>query len=100
MMIKPAFAAVLGAATLAAPASAEPQWVTVPYADLDLTTPVGMTELQERVDRAAWRVCKFTPDGTMRTRIDQVRCYRAARRMSAPHVTAASRQQRPRPRAA
>jgi UrcA family protein len=102
MMIKSAFAAVAAAAAiLAAPATAQSQAELVSYADLDLTTAQGRAELEERVERAAWRVCKLTEDGAMRSRIDTVRCFRGARQKSAPLIAAASqRQQRERTGAA
>lgn len=58
-MRKPIFT-VLAALTavLAAPAAAEQQVsVTVPYGDLDLTTPAGVTALEARIAAAVDKVC-------------------------------------------
>lgn len=101
MTIKSAIlAAALGAAMFAAPASAESPGVRVSYADLDLTTPAGVAELEKRVKRAAWRLCKFSGEGAMRDRLNQVRCYRAARQTSAVQIAQATERQKQARRAA
>lgn len=76
-------AAAIGAATLALPASAQTRTMAVSYADLDLSTAEGMDELEQRLDRAAWRVCKLDRQGTLHARVDQLRCYRQTRKTNA-----------------
>lgn len=87
-------AAAIGALGFAAPASAATAYTTAPverisYDDLDLATAHGQAELQHRVDRAAWQVCKFQQDGTIRNGPDHIQCYRAARQKVAVQVAQA-----------
>jgi UrcA family protein len=49
--------AALSLAVVATPAVAETMSITVPYSDLDLSSPAGMATLQARVDAAAKRIC-------------------------------------------
>ena len=71
-------AAALSTAIVASPASANPTTERVSYADINLTTADGQTELQNRLEKAALRVCKFMPDGSLRDSTTFGSCYRAA----------------------
>ena len=72
-------AAALGTGIIAAPASANASIERVSYADLDLTSLDGQAELQNRLEKAASRVCKYEPDGSLRNSREFGSCYRAAR---------------------
>jgi UrcA family protein len=73
-------ACALGAAAFSAPALAGMPSVSVPYGDLNLTTANGQAQLQQRLDKAAWKVCMFDQQGDLRTGDDHTVCYRAARK--------------------
>ncbi len=51
--------AALGLALPAVAVAAEPQSVTVKYADLNLSTPEGQQALDRRIESAARKVCGF-----------------------------------------
>lgn len=75
-------ALTIGLATmaLAAPAIAGAPVERVPYGDLHLSTPEGQAELQKRLNRAAWRVCLFDENGSLRASDETALCYREARK--------------------
>jgi len=77
-------AAAIGALGLAAPASAnesryEATLQRVAYGDLNVLTPAGMKELQRRVDRAAFRACRFADDGATHDSQSRGLCLRQTR---------------------
>jgi len=72
-------AGALGALAFGTSAMAGSPSVGVPYGDLNLTTTEGQTALQQRLDKAAWKVCMFDERGFLRTGEDHVACYRNAR---------------------
>ncbi len=80
-----ALAASAGALT-AAPALAGVTTERVGYGDLELTTPQGQAELQRRLNRAAWRVCLYDGDRSLRASDQTATCYRQARREVAVEV--------------
>lgn len=80
MKLKTLILAATGVAILAvAPASATTRQ-TVPFGDLNLTTPEGQATLQARLDRAAWKACLFRADGMVRSGEETASCYREARK--------------------
>ena len=74
------FAAALATAMTAGPALAGERAEHVPYRDLDLATLEGQAELQQRLDSAARRVCRFADDGQLVTPADENACFRATRK--------------------
>lgn len=74
-----AFAAIAAVAS-AVPASAETQpSERVYFADLNLDTAQGQSELRQRLDRAAYKVCRFDADGQLRSTNAEQQCVRQAR---------------------
>jgi UrcA family protein len=69
----------LAAALTTAPAMAAERAAHVAYHDLDLTSEAGQAELQQRLDKAARKVCRFEDDGQVSTPADENACYRATR---------------------
>ncbi len=61
-MIKSLTLAALAAASMGLSATAHAESVEVRFADLDLTTDAGRSELAKRVDKAARRACSDTRD--------------------------------------
>ena len=72
--------AALVAALSAGAASASERSERVPYRDLDLASVEGHAELQQRLDSAARRVCRFAEDGQLVTPSEENACYREARK--------------------
>jgi len=79
-------AAALAAALVAQPALAgtiqnEPatRIATVGYADLDLSTQAGRDKLDERLEKATIKVCRFDAQGYLVTSEEERACSRAAR---------------------
>lgn len=72
--------AAAGTALTASPAMAGASRELVRYDDLRLTTAEGQAELQDRLHRAAWKVCMFDADGRLRTSEEHSACYRATRK--------------------
>lgn len=74
---------ILGAALAAAlsngAAIAGERSERVSYGDLNLASVEGQAELQQRVDSAARRVCRFADDGELVTPAEENACYRDAR---------------------
>lgn len=70
--------AALAAGLLAGSAHAE-RTVAVPYGDLNLATPDGQAELQDRLDKAARKVCRIDGLDQILYRDEERACYRAAR---------------------
>lgn len=81
-----AVAAAIGAATVGAPALAGTPTERVSYEDLNLTTQEGQDALQQRLNKAAWRVCMFDEKGRLQTAEHQTSCYRQARKDVAVRV--------------
>jgi UrcA family protein len=77
-MRKIAFSALaaFSLAALSTPAAAEKVSASVPYGDLDLSSPAGMTKLQGRVDSAAKRLCGTADIRDLHDVADQQRCVR------------------------
>jgi UrcA family protein len=73
-----ALSAALAAAVAAGPASAE-RTQAVPYGDLNLATPAGQAALQSRLNKAAWKVCRFDDNGRVVAAEKENACYRSAR---------------------
>lgn len=69
----------IAAAITATPALAADRAAHVPYADLNLASAEGQAELQDRLDKAARKVCRFEDDGQVSTPADENACYRATR---------------------
>jgi UrcA family protein len=71
----------LSAPLVAADAEAESDAVRVQYDDLDLSTAAGRKELDQRVDKAARKVCGMDENnvGTRVPRKEARECYRDAR---------------------
>lgn len=76
-----AILAPVAAATIMAaqPAFASISHENVAFADLSLSTPEGQAQLQERVDAAAWRVCRYNSRGQVADARTEHACFRAAR---------------------
>ena len=72
--------AAAAAALFATPAFAGAPVERVQYRDLNLATAHGQAELQDRLDKAARRVCRFDEDGMLRTAEAENACYRVARK--------------------
>jgi UrcA family protein len=72
--------AALAAALSAGAASAADRSERVSYDDLDLASVEGQAELQQRLDAAARRVCRFADDGALVTPMEENACYREARK--------------------
>ncbi len=83
-----ALAAALSTVSVTAFATAPS--VEVKYADLDLTTPQGMAELDNRIDAAARRVCGLDDvvTGTKLPSSAAKRCYEQARQKVKEQVAA------------
>ncbi|AKH43310.1 UrcA family protein [Altererythrobacter atlanticus] len=81
-----AAAAALTAATAITPAMAGQPTERVSYSDLNLTTQEGQDILQQRLNKAAWRVCMFDAKGQLQTAEHQNACYRQARKDVAVRV--------------
>jgi len=71
--------AALAAALSAGAASAGERSERVSYRDLDLASVEGQAELQQRLDSAARRVCRFADDGALSTPSEENACYRETR---------------------
>ena len=71
--------AALAAALSAGSASAAESFERVPYRDLDLTSVEGQAALQQRLDSAARRVCRFVDNGQLATPAEENACYRETR---------------------
>ena len=71
--------AALAAAFSAGAASAGERLERVSYRDLDLASVEGQAELQQRLDSAARRVCRFADDGQLVTPTEENACFREAR---------------------
>ena len=78
--------AALAAALSAGTASAAERSERVSYRDLDLASAEGQAELQQRLDSAARRVCRFGDDGQIETPENENACYREARRNVAVQI--------------
>jgi UrcA family protein len=72
-IIVPALAA-LSLATLPTPASAQTTSVTVPIADLDLSTEAGRATLESRIEAAKARICGTVEVRQVREGADRQRC--------------------------
>lgn len=78
-------ASALCAAAIASPAAAEAPVAGeiaikhVHYKDLELTTAAGQAELQRRLVKAAWQVCRPKGNGGMAYAKEQRECYQKAR---------------------
>lgn len=72
--------AALAAAFSAGAASAGERSERVSYRDLDLASVEGQAELQQRLDSAARRVCRFTENGRLVPAEQENACYRITRR--------------------
>lgn len=75
-----ALALGLGTMATAVPAAAGAPSERVSYGDLRLSTAEGQAELQKRLNSAAWRVCLFDEDGSLRAGDETAACYRQARK--------------------
>jgi UrcA family protein len=75
-----ALAVGIATITAAVPAMAGAPSERVSYADLRLGTAEGHAELQKRLNKAAWRVCMFDDDGSVRSSELATTCYRATRK--------------------
>ena len=71
--------AALAAALSSGTAMAGERSERVSYSDLNLASVEGQAELQQRVDSAARRVCRFADDGELVTPAEENACYRDAR---------------------
>jgi len=71
--------AALSLGTFATPALAESATVTIPYADLDLSSAKGMATLGGRIEAAAKRICGSADIRDMHDVSDQQRCMREAK---------------------
>lgn len=71
--------AALAAALSSGVANAGERSERVSYRDLDLASVEGQAELQQRLDSAARRVCRFTDDGQIVTPVEENACYRETR---------------------
>lgn len=71
--------AMLAAALSSGAAVAGERSERVSYRDLNLASAEGQAELQERLDSAARRVCRFAEDGELVTPMEENACYRDAR---------------------
>ncbi|MXO65627.1 UrcA family protein [Altericroceibacterium endophyticum] len=76
-------AGALASVCAASPALAAQPTERVPYHDLNLATPDGQAELQKRLDKATYRVCRFDEDGNLKTAQQEHACYREARQEAA-----------------
>ena len=76
-----ALTAALAATALSTPALANERTAHVAYHDLNLATPVGQAELQDRLDKAAHLVCRFDDSGQVATAEAETACYRATRKV-------------------
>lgn len=72
--------AALAAALSAGAANAGERAERVSYRDLDLASVEGQAELQQRLDSAARRVCRFAEDGQIVPPEEENACYREARK--------------------
>jgi UrcA family protein len=82
--------AALAAAFSAGTASAGERSERVSYADLDLASAEGQAELQQRLNSAARRVCRFDDDGQIVPPEEENACYREARQrvdLQVAHLT-------------
>ncbi|MGV3554558.1 MAG: UrcA family protein [Croceibacterium sp.] len=71
--------AALAGALSSGAANAGERSERVSYRDLDLASVEGQAELQQRLDSAARRVCRFADDGQIVTAVEENACYREAR---------------------
>jgi UrcA family protein len=62
---------------LAIPAAAETVSISVPYADLDLSSPQGMATLEGRIKAASKRICGSVEVRDIHDSVDHQRCVRA-----------------------
>lgn len=69
-----ALAAFSAVAVTATSASAEPTSIAVSYADLDLSTPAGMKQLEGRIESASQRICGQVEVRRISDGIDYGRC--------------------------
>ena len=72
-------AAALAAAVSAGPAMAGEPAERVSYRDLNLASAEGQAELQQRLDAAARRVCRFDSEGRLSSPADENACFRQTR---------------------
>ncbi|MXO91444.1 UrcA family protein [Pontixanthobacter aquaemixtae] len=80
--------AAISAACTAAPAFADS--ISIQYRDLNLSTAEGQAKLEQRIDRAAKKVCKLG-DHTMGTRISDPSakaCYAKAKKQASRQMAA------------
>jgi UrcA family protein len=93
---------LFGAALLPAPASADCKWlrggeevvsVSVSHADLDLSQPEDVAELEQRVRRAAMQLCTGERTAPVMIRLDASRCIRAATQTSIAQIAKATREE-------
>lgn len=95
MKIRPLICTAAVAAALAAtPALAGQPSERVAYSDLNLATPHGQAELQDRLDKAARRVCRFDENGQLRSAGDENACYRVSRQHAEVRMAQAVSEQR------
>jgi UrcA family protein len=82
MQIRSTVLAMAGGLSMASavPALAGVPTERVPYGDLRLSTAAGQAELQKRLNRAAWKVCLFDENGSLRGSEETAQCYRQARK--------------------
>lgn len=94
-----AFAATVAIFAIPDVAFAEPAGnsVTVQYSDLDLTAAEGQQKLEQRIDRAARKVCALDEikTGTIMRSQQAMACYRQALRDVRSSVATAVTGQRP-----
>ena len=78
IIIVPALAAI-SLAVLSTPAAAETVSISVPYRDLDLSTPAGMAALDGRIEAATQRICGRAEVRRVRDGVDYQRCLQETR---------------------
>jgi len=81
-----ALAMGIGTMAVAVPALAGAPVARVSYGDLRLSTAEGQAELQKRLNHAAWKVCTFDEEGTLRTGQEAAACYQQTRKEVAVQV--------------
>ena len=95
MNFRPLLIAAAAAALAAGPAAASaPPTEFVSYHDLNLAGPDGQAQLQDRLDKAARRVCRFDDSGQIRTADEENACYRASRQQAAVQMAQAVSEER------
>ena len=86
--------AAIGTVFTAAPAMAES--VSIQFRDLNLNTIEGQAKLEQRIDRAARKICQVD-DHTMGSRIrdqDALACYAKAKKQATQQMAAVVENQR------